>query len=75
MVSNDESTTAMGLFNYALSFWLSGAGLARAKPRIVTHPDAPVTMLLCQAIELYLKSFLRLKGRSVQELEDLRHRY
>src|SRR4029453_13348262 len=38
---------------------------ARAK---VTHPDAPVTLLLAHAIELYLKAFLRLRGVGIGEV-------
>jgi hypothetical protein len=38
---------------------------ARAK---VTHPDAPVTLLLAHAIELYLKAFLRLRGVGIEEV-------
>jgi hypothetical protein len=28
----------------------------------VTHPDAPITLLLAHAVELYIKAFLRLQG-------------
>lgn len=35
----------------------------------VTHPDAPVTLLLAHAIELYIKAFLRLQGLSVEDLK------
>ena len=34
----------------------------------VTHPDAPITLLL-DAIELYLKAFLRAKGMGISELK------
>jgi HEPN domain-containing protein len=40
---------------------------ARAK---VTHPDAPVTLLLAHAIELYLKAFLRLRGVGIDEVKN-----
>jgi hypothetical protein len=40
---------------------------AKAK---VTHPDAPVTSLLAQAIELYLKAFLRLRGVGIEEVKS-----
>ena len=40
---------------------------ARAK---VTHPDAPVTLLLAHAIELYLKAFLRLRGLGIDEVRN-----
>ena len=67
-------TTPLGLFNYARSFWQAGAHLIDASLG-VTHQDAPVTMLLCQAIELYLKAFLRLNGYSKRELKQLSHQY
>ena len=41
----------------------------------VMHPGAPITMLLCQAIELYVRAFLRLKERRVQDLGPLRRGY
>jgi hypothetical protein len=39
---------------------------ARAK---VTHPDAPVTLLLAHAIELHLKAFLRLREVGTEEVK------
>ncbi len=40
----------------------------------VTHPHAPVTFLFCHAIELYLKAYLRAKGKAVEQLKSLSHR-
>jgi hypothetical protein len=40
---------------------------AKAK---VTHPDAPVTLLLAHAVELYLKAFLRLRGVGIEEVKN-----
>jgi hypothetical protein len=40
---------------------------ARAK---VTHPHAPVTLLLAHAIELHLKAFLRLRGLGIEEVKN-----
>ena len=65
----DERTTALGLFNYARSYWQSGVLLHHAKAK-VSHPDAPVTLLLAHAIELYLKAFLRLRGLGVREVKS-----
>jgi hypothetical protein len=63
-----RKNTPLGLFNYARSYWQSGVLLHRAKPK-VSHPDAPVTLLLAHAIELYLKAFLRLRGLGVNEVK------
>ncbi|RMC30083.1 hypothetical protein C9E82_18895 [Paracoccus siganidrum] len=62
----------MGLFNYAHSYWVSAAVLEKS-PREVTHKDAPVDYLYYHAIELYLKSYLRLKGYSLADLKKLGH--
>ncbi len=37
------------------------------------HPDAPVDFLYVHAIELFLKSYLRL-NKTVQELKDIGHK-
>ena len=60
-MSDDDRSTPLGLFNYARSYWQSGVLLHHARAK-TTHPDAPVTLLLAHAIELYLKAFLRLRG-------------
>jgi hypothetical protein len=65
-MSDDDRTTPLGLFNYARSYWQSGVLLHGARAK-VTHPDAPVTLLLAHAIELYLKAFLRLRGVGIEE--------
>jgi hypothetical protein len=67
-MSDDERTTPIGLFNFARSYWQSGVQLHQAEAK-VTHPDAPVTLLLAHAIELYLKSFLRLRGLGADEVK------
>jgi HEPN domain-containing protein len=66
-MSDDDRTTPLGLFNYARSYWQSGVLLHDARAK-VTHPDAPVTLLLAHAIELYLKAFLRLRGVGIEEV-------
>ena len=38
-----------------------------------THPDAPTTFLYSQAVELYLKAFLRLKDDSTARLWAIGH--
>jgi hypothetical protein len=39
----------------------------------VTHPEAPVTFMLCHAIELYLKAHLRGHGSTGADLKTLGH--
>jgi hypothetical protein len=68
-MSEDDRTTPLGLFNYARSYWQSGVLLHHTRPK-VTHPDAPVTLLLAHAIELYLKSFIRLRGVGTEEVKS-----
>ena len=68
-MSDDDRTTPLGLFNYARSYWQSGVLLHDAKAT-VTHPNAPVTLLLAHAIELYLKAFLRLRGVGIEEVKS-----
>ena len=67
MTDEDSRTTAIGLFNYAASYWRSAEALEKAKVR-VTHPDGPICFLYYHAIELYLKAYLRAQGHSVKEL-------
>lgn len=67
-MSDDGRTTPLGLFNYARSYWQSGVLLHHAGAK-VSHPDAPVTLLMAHAIELYLKAFLRARGLSAQEVK------
>lgn len=69
MSDDDDRTTPLGLFNYARSYWQSGVLLHDARAQ-VSHPDAPVTLLLAHAIELYLKAFLRLRGLGIEEVKN-----
>jgi hypothetical protein len=68
-MTDDDRTGPLGLFNYARSYWQSGMLLHHARAK-VTHPDAPVTLLLAHAIELYLKSFIRLRGVGTEEVKS-----
>jgi len=72
-IDHDERTNAVGLFNTARSYWSSAEHLNAARLK-VTHPQAPVTFLLCHAIELYLKAYLRGAGTSIAHLKKLSHR-
>jgi hypothetical protein len=72
-MNDDDRTTAIGLFNYARSYWRSGVHLAALNLE-VTHPEAPVTFLFYHAIELYLKAYLRSRNLTVKELRDIGHK-
>jgi hypothetical protein len=69
-----DRTSATGLFNTARSWWRSGVELDALAVKGITHPGAPVTFLLCHAIELYLKAFLRSRGRDLAFLKRIGHR-
>lgn len=71
-ISDDDRTTALGLFNYARSYKGSADFLLSAELR-VTHPHAPLTFLFYHAIELYLKSYLRALDYTVSQLRSLGH--
>jgi len=66
-MSDDDRTTPLGRFNYVRTYWQSAVLLHHARAK-VTHPDAPVTLLLAHAIELYLKAFLRLRGVGIEQV-------
>lgn len=59
----------MGLLNFARAYAEAGARLNTEK-LTEGHRDAPVQFLLMHAIELYLKSFLRLSGYTVKQLRN-----
>lgn len=63
----EKRTSDIGLFQYGYAYALSASELSSAQVR-VGHSEAPVWFLYSHAIELYLKSFLRMKGVSAQEL-------
>jgi hypothetical protein len=64
---DDERNTPIGVFNYAESYWQAACALKQAKAKS-THPDAPISFLYYHALELYLKSFLRMHGHTAKEL-------
>jgi hypothetical protein len=72
-IDGDERTNAVGFFNTARSYWRSAECLAAARVE-VTHPQAPITFLFCHAIELYLKAYLRSRGKTVADLKKIGHR-
>ncbi len=70
--SADDRTNAIGLFHYAHSYWASASELEIRRVN-ATHPDAPIWFCYAHAIELFLKSYLRLNGASVAELKRIGH--
>ena len=72
--SDDNRTSAVGLFNYAHSYAASAVSLSKSRPDDTTHPEAPVDFLSFHAVELYLKSFLRANGLTVRDVKKVGHR-
>ena len=68
-LDEDERVTALGLFHSAHSYAMSAIVLKKADISIIRSDD-PIRFLYTHAIELYLKSFLRLKGVTVQQLRS-----
>lgn len=74
-VSGDEKIdrhSSLGYYHYAASYH-AAAELILAEGLEATHPDAPATAIYCHAIELYLKSFLRLHRVSAIRLRWIGH--
>lgn len=72
--SEDERTTEVGLYHFARSYRAAADYLDPGPSRVLsTHPNAPRDFLYIHAIELYLKSFLRLHGKTVQNLKNEGH--
>jgi HEPN domain-containing protein len=70
--TEDDRTTALGLFNYARSYRASADCLLQNRLK-VPHPHAPVSFLYYHAIELYLKAHLRSQGLTVAQLRKVGH--
>ena len=68
----DKRTAAIGLFNYAHTYAQSAFELGKIQVK-ATHPDSVIRFNYSHAVELYLKSFLRLHGISVAELRSKRY--
>ena len=60
-------TSALGLFNFAHSYWASASALETKDVR-ASHADAPICYLYFHSVELYLKSYLLAEGHSLAEL-------
>lgn len=65
----ENRTTAIGLFHYAHSYACSAFTLTLCDIDCC-FKDTPPRSLYTHAIELYLKSYLRLKGVSVKDLSS-----
>jgi len=72
-MSEDDLTTPLGLFSFAHSYWEAAAALDNAN-RVSIHKDAPRDYLYYHSIELYLKSYLRLRGLSLRDIKKYSHR-
>ena len=73
MSADDEDrTTEIGLFNYAVSYWRSAQALRKAKIK-ATHPEPVICFLYYHAVELFLKSYLRLHKANLLELRKWGH--
>ena len=69
--TEEELAPPIGFFLYADSYWLGAKALLRLD-LVVPHSTAPVYFLYHQAIELYLKAFLRLKDHTVAAIKGHR---
>ena len=54
-----KRVTAIGLFNFAETYWRAARALRRSKAKSATHRESPIRFLFYHAIELYLKAHLR----------------
>jgi hypothetical protein len=64
--------SSLGYYNYAASYH-AAAELIVAEGLEATHPSSPAMAMYCHAIELYLKSFLRLHRISAVRLRWIGH--
>ena len=64
--------TPLGFYNFAVSYH-EGADLIADRGLKATHPESVAMFLYYHAIELYLKSFLRLQGVTAKRLRKIGH--
>lgn len=76
-VDREGRTTPIGLLLFARAYAEAGVHLNQQEARLTEgHRGAPVQFLLMHSIELYLKSFLRLRGFTPKQLEKkLGHKF
>lgn len=67
VIAADRWTLPAGYFNFAETYLESARALGAIKLK-ATHTGEPVNLLYCQAIELYLKAFLRVHGHTPVQL-------
>jgi hypothetical protein len=67
LLDDETRSTPIGFFNFAESYWRAAQVLEKAKLK-TTHPHSPISFLYYHAIELYLKSYLRMHGISARVL-------
>jgi len=73
-ITKDDRTTDVGLYHFAQSYRLAADFLENGPDRPhSTHPEEPRDFLYIHAIELYLKAFLRLQGKTVDDLKAIGH--
>jgi hypothetical protein len=64
--------TPLGFYNFAVSYH-EGGDLIADRGLKATHPESVAMFLYYHAIELYLKSFLRLQGVTAKRLRKIGH--
>jgi hypothetical protein len=74
VVDNVDRHSAFGYYNFAASYHVA-ADLIEEQGLKATHPGAPAAFLYYHAIELYLKSVLRLHGASAKKLRKIGHNF
>ena len=75
VLTENDRVTPRGTFNYAEAFQRAAEAL-RGPDELHKHNQAPIDFLYLQAIELYMKAFLRAHGVAADELEKkLLHNY
>ena len=67
-IAADRWAVPAGYFNFAETYLELERALGALKLTKSTHPGEPVNLLYCQAIELYLKAFLRALGHTPVQL-------
>jgi hypothetical protein len=67
-IAADRWAVPAGYFNFAEAYLESARALAAIKLSNAAHAAEPANLLYCQAIELYLKAFLRAHGHTPIQL-------
>jgi tRNA(Ser,Leu) C12 N-acetylase TAN1 len=67
-----DDPSPLGFYNFAVSYHMA-ADLVAVGGLKATHPESVAMFLYYHAIELYLKSFLRLQGDTAKRLRKIGH--